>query len=63
MAGVAAKQRAADRLRHVANQDAGPAIEPCHVGSELVDIGDEHGMAPKAIAGKPHSLPTGAVRG
>ncbi len=56
VAGMAADHRAAARLRHVADQQAIPAVLGGVVGERL-DVPDEFGLAPVAVARQPHHLP------
>ena len=63
MAGMSAEQRAADGLRHVANEDAGRAVKPLGIGGKLAEIAKEHRMPPKPVSRQAHDLPAGAVRG
>ena len=56
MAPVAGDHRAAARLRHVADQQAGPADRRRFVGEAFEEL-DQLGMAPVAVARQPHHLP------
>ena len=61
VAHVAERQRAAARLRHVADQDALPAGGLGGERREALEEFDQFGMAPIAVARQPHHLPVRAV--
>ena len=63
MRGMAGQHRAAARLRHVADEQARPAVHGRRVARQALDVVDEDGQAPLAVAGEPHGLPVGAVGG
>ena len=63
VARMAAHHRTAARLRHVADQEAGPRPGLRGPGAEPLQEMDEVGMPPVAVAGKPHHLPGRAVDG
>jgi hypothetical protein len=63
MARMAVGHRAAAWHREIANEQAGPAVLLLRVGGEALDISDERGMAPIAVARKTHDLPGCAVHG
>ena len=53
---------AAHGLRHVSDEEPRPAVGFCVLRQPL-DVSDEHGMSPVAIAGQAHDLPGGAIDG
>ena len=61
MAGVAGDHRAAARLRHVADQNAGPAGILFRLVRQPLYQRDHVGMGPVAIARQPHHLPGIAI--
>ncbi len=61
MAGMAGEHRSATRLRHVADEEPGPAVERARVACQPLEIIEEARVAPIAVAGEPHHLPVGAV--
>ena len=61
MAGVAGDHRTAARLRHVADEEAGPAVERPRVARQPLEIVEQARMSPIAVAREPHHLPVGAV--
>ena len=62
MAHMAEGQRAAARLRHVADQDAVPAGGLGGERREALQEPDQFGMAPVAVARQAHHLPVSARR-
>ena len=63
MRGVAGQHRTAARLRHVADQDAGPMADCRHLARKSFEKGEQGGMAPIAVARQPHHLPGRPVDG
>ena len=63
VAGVAGQHRPATRLRHVADQQAVPAILIVGVGRQAFDQRHHVGMGPVAVARLAHHLPVGAIEG
>ena len=63
MRGVAGQHRAAARLRHVADKNAGPMADGRHLARESFEEGDQGRMAPVAVAREAHDLPGGSVDG
>jgi len=63
MARVASQQWASNGLAHIAHENTGQAVQPSHVAREPLDVSYQDGMAPKAIARKPHRLPPRATGG
>ncbi len=57
MRGMPAKHRAAPRLPHVADQEAGKAVL-CDRLRQILDISDKLDAPPAPIARQPHGLPT-----
>ena len=57
VAGVPGEHRTAARLRHVADQDPGPAGILVGLGRQPLQQRDHVGMRPVAIARQPHHLP------
>ncbi len=55
--GMAGQHRAAPRLRNIAHQQARPALDRRHHLGEPFEEGDQHRIAPVAVAGQPHHLP------
>ncbi len=54
---MAGQHRAAPRLRNIAHQQARPAVDRRHHLGEPFEKGDQHRIAPVAVAGQPHHLP------
>ncbi len=63
MARVASQQWASNGLAHITHENTGQAVRPSHVAREPLDVSDQDGMSPKAIARKPHRLPSRATGG
>ena len=61
VAAVAGEHRPAARLRHVADQQAGPVRHLRHLRGEPLHERDQLRMAPVAVARQPHHLPGPAV--
>ena len=54
---------AAAGLRHVADQEAGPAVEGARVARQSLEIVEQPRMTPIAVTRKPHHLPIGPIDG
>ena len=63
MRGVAGQHRTAARLRHVADENAGPMADGRHLARETFEECDQGWMAPVAVAREAHDLPGGSVDG
>ena len=64
MAGMTGDHRPAARLRHVADEEARPAVEATRVACQTLEIVEQAGMSPIAIAREPdHSCQSGPLMG
>jgi hypothetical protein len=63
VAGMSGQHRPAARLRQIADKKARPAIFLARFLRQLLEIGDEAGMAEIAVARQAHHLPGGTVDG
>ena len=59
--GMPGDHRPAARLRDIADQQAGPAIDRGHPPGKILQIGDQIRVAPFAVAVEPHHLPGLAI--